>query len=66
MPTEYSPIAYERFLTCHFVYMEKYKAAKAELDWRRQELYKSLDSLICHPDTGENFKTHLLEVRRNV
>jgi plasmid stabilization system protein ParE len=59
-------IQYERFLECHLDYLEKHKRAESELQARRNDLFRSLDSLISHPETGKVFKTHLLEVRRNL
>jgi hypothetical protein len=59
-------IPYTRFLKCHLEYLDKYKKAERELQARRDDLHRSIDSLIAHSETGKAFKTHLLEVRRNI
>jgi len=59
-------IEYERFLESHLVYLDKFKKADSEFQARRNDLFRSLDSLISHPETRKAFKTHLLEMRRNL
>lgn len=58
-------IEYEQFLDCHLEYLDKYRRAERNFKERRDDLIRSLDSLISHPDIGKVFKSQLLEVRRN-
>jgi hypothetical protein len=58
-------IDYEKFLECHLEYLDKYRRAERNFKARRDDLIRSLDSLISHPKTGTVFKSQLLEVRRN-
>lgn len=59
-------IPYKRFLDCHLRYLDKYKLAERNFKARKDDILRSLDSLISHPETGKAFKTHLLEVKRNL
>jgi hypothetical protein len=59
-------IKYERFLECHLQYLDRYRRAERNFKARRDDLIRSLDSLISHPITGKIFKSQLLEVRRTI
>jgi hypothetical protein len=58
-------IQYEKFLECHLEYLDKYRKAERNFKARRDDLLRSLNSLISHPETGKVFKSQLLKVRRN-
>lgn len=55
-----------RFLQDHLDYLLRFKEVEDELQARKDDLYRSTDSLISHPETGKAFKSYLLEFRRNL
>lgn len=59
-------IGYEVFLQDHLNYYFQYKEAERLLKAKRDNLYRSIDSLVSHPETTDDYKSHLLGVRRSI
>lgn len=59
-------IKYENFLQCHLDFYSEFRKAERFLQARKDDLIRSTNSLICHSETSELFKSQLLKFKRDL